>query len=140
MVKKIIKKGTKLWINNKEMIASFEYPFLDELKREIAVYNYEISEDNAEKYLKNDISLNFILHDPSNAKKFLRLLKKEISELIEDYLFGSDEKENSFEKVRSGMFRMKEQLQLMSKIPLDINDFINIVFFCEFDMSSKVLK
>lgn len=139
MVIILFKEGTMFWINNQEMKATFEYPYLEELRSEVNKFQNNFSQRNSKNLMKDNLCLEFILFEPENGKSFLRILKKEIAQLLEGFLFGNNQKE-SFHDIRRSMIKMKEQLQLMCKIKLDLEDFINIVFFCEFDFQSYVIE
>lgn len=131
--------GSKYWIHSLETVTKFEYPYLEELSTHIREYGEKFSPNALPKFVKDYNPLEVVLASPALLDK-ARRCKEATVRVLEDY-FKLQYNDGEYEKnLRGRMLDIKAGLQQLLTIPIDLHEFITLVFFCEFDLEKFVME
>lgn len=133
--------GTKYWINHHDMIVTFEYPYLAGLKARINHFREQLREDKKKCILKEMDILYFLIKDKEAGEGVIDACKKRTFKLMESYLHSiSSTSKKQAKSLKNSLNAVRKRLNKVLIVKLSMEDFINLVFFCKFDLEAYVLK
>lgn len=124
--------GTRYWINHVEMVVNFSYPHLETLALKIRQQAEAFDLKSIEPHLKDFSPLQLLAGSPVFLDK-IQDCKKSTIRLMEEYFKLQCENTHQEMNLRNRLIKIKEQLQQFVTLPMDMYDFTNLIFFCDFD-------
>lgn len=129
---RIKEDGTRYWINHIEMIVNFTYPHLESLGQKIRRQAESYDLKAIEPHLKDFSPLQLLAGSPIFLDK-IQDCKKSTIRLMEEYFKLQCENTHQEMNLRNRLIKIKEQLQQFVTLQMDMYDFTNLIFFCDFD-------
>ena len=130
--------GGRYWINQKEIAAVFTYPYLEELREEVRKFKEEYRGSKADPFLKDFSPFQVIVSNPTMISK-LNEFRSEILKTMEEY-FHIQPSANHELMLRNRMIDIKDRVQEIVSLNMDMADFINLMFFCDFDIEKYLME